>query len=204
MKKLIHMVLALIVAQLAGVALAQQNTTAAQSTASQQVITEQQTPAVPQNPEAPAAPASAPTSAPSSVSDAPVLSLLVSPYTYHFNPKPTHKPVHMVGVLREHANDKIDGVVFFTNSFGQPSVYLYPWGGVYKSIGGINHLSFKWTAGFIYGYKDEFKDEVANVGGIAPVIIWGFAYEFKPGWSAQINVLGKAAAQLQFNMPLKF
>jgi hypothetical protein len=189
MKKLIHIVVGLIVAQLAGAALAQQNTLPQSSVASQP-STE---------------PSPVPASAPASTNNgAPVLTLLLSPYTYHFNPKPTHKHVYMLGVEREHANEKLDGVVFFTNSFGQPSVYLYPWGGVYKSIGGIDHLSFKWTGGFIYGYRGEFKDEVANVGGIAPAIIVGLTYEFKPGWSAQINLLGKAAAQVQLNVPFNF
>lgn len=132
----------------------------------------------------------------------PKLSLALGSYTHHFNPKPTHRSVYLVGLGREHANAKLDGVVFFTNSFGQPSVYLYPWGGVYKSILGLDKLSFKWTAGLIYGYRGEFKDEVANVAGLAPVVIVGLSYAIKPGWSAQVNMLGKAAAQLQLNVAL--
>lgn len=128
--------------------------------------------------------------------------LMLSPYTYHFNPKPTHRPVVMLGLEREHANAKLDGLVLFTNSFGQPSVYLYPWGGVYPSLLGIERLSFKWTGGVIYGYTGEFKDEVANVRGIAPVLIFGLTYQVRPGWSVQINSLGKAAAQLQVNLAL--
>lgn len=132
----------------------------------------------------------------------PKLTLMLSPYTYHFNPKPTHRHVYLVGLEREHANLKLDGAAFFRNSFGQPSIYVYPWGGVYKSILGVNNLSFKWTGGIIYGYKGEFKDELANVGGIAPAIVFGLNYEFKPGWSAQINTLGFAAAQFQLNVAL--
>jgi hypothetical protein len=133
---------------------------------------------------------------------APQLSLMLGSYTHHFKPKPTHRKVFLVGLEREHANAKLDGVVFFTNSFGQPSVYVYPWGGVYKSIFGVDKLAFKWTGGLIYGYRGEFKNEVANVGGFAPVIIPGLNYTFKPGWSAQVNMLGKAAAQFQLNMAL--
>ena len=127
---------------------------------------------------------------------------MFSPYTYHVENKPTHRPVFLLGIEREHANAKLNGVVLFRNSFGQPSVYVYPWGGAYKSILGINDVSFKWTGGLIYGYKGEFKDEVANWKGLAPVIIVGLAYEVKPGWSVQVNSLGKLAAQLQFNMAL--
>jgi hypothetical protein len=132
----------------------------------------------------------------------PKLTLMLSPYTYHFNPKPTHRNVFLVGLEREHASRKLDGAALFRNSFGQPSIYVYPWGGVYKSILGVDKLSFKWTGGIIYGYKGEFKDELANVGGFAPAIVFGLNYEFKPGWSAQINTLGFAAAQFQLNVAL--
>jgi hypothetical protein len=153
----------------------------------------------------PAAPAAAvpPDVKPAELKEAsPQLTLMLGSYTHHFNPKPTHRKVYLVGVEREHANAKLDGIVFFTNSFGQPSVYVYPWGGVYKSIFGVDKLAFKWTGGLIYGYRGEFKNEVANVGGFAPVIIPGLNYTFKPGWSAQVNMLGKAAAQFQLNMAL--
>ncbi len=134
--------------------------------------------------------------------DAPKRSLLFSPYTYHFNPKPTHRHVYQVGLEREYANAKLDGVVLFTNSFGQPSIYVYPWGGVYKSIFGVDNLAFKWTGGVIWGYRGEHKDEVANIAGFAPALIFGLAYTIKPGWQVQYNQIGKAAAQFQINMAL--
>lgn len=130
------------------------------------------------------------------------MSVMLSPYTYHFNPKPTHRPVVLIGLEREYPNAKLDGVALFKNSFGQPSIYVYPFGGVYKDIFNVNKLYFKWTAGLVYGYKGEFKNEVANVGGIAPVVIIAAGYEFAPGWSAQVNTLGKAAAQLQLNIQI--
>jgi hypothetical protein len=132
----------------------------------------------------------------------PKLLLQMSPYTYHFNEDPNHRPVRMLGIERQFANDKIDGLVAFSNSFGQPSVYVYPWGGVYKNIWGVKPLSFKWTAGIIYGYRGEFKDELYNVAGIAPAVIFGLTYEFKPGWEGQVNLLGGAALQFQVNAAL--
>ena len=108
----------------------------------------------------------------------------------------------MVGVEREHPDAKLDGFTLFTNSFGQPTVYVYPWGGVYHDIGGINHLSFKWTAGLLYGYKDPYQDKVPyNHSGFSPAVIPALAYEFKPGWSAQVNVLGTAGLMFQLNAP---
>lgn len=138
----------------------------------------------------------------SSLAQDKVLSWQFSPYTLHFSPSDDHKDVVMVGVEREHPNAKLDGVTFFTNSFGQPTVYVYPWGGVYHDIAGINHLSFKWTAGLLYGYKDPYQDKVPyNRSGFSPAVIPALAYEFKPGWSAQVNVLGTAGLMFQLNAP---
>jgi hypothetical protein len=167
MKKLIRIVAGLIVAQLAGLAMAQSSAVA------------------------------------DSGAD-PKMHWQLSPYTYHFHEDSEHKDVLMVGLEREHSNGKLDGVVFFTNSFGQPSVYLYPWGGVYRGIGGIQALSFKWTAGLLYGYVGEYQDKVPfNHNGFSPGAIIALAYEFKPGWSAQIDLLGTAAMMFQLNLQIK-
>jgi hypothetical protein len=131
-----------------------------------------------------------------------VLSWQFSPLTYHFSQDDEHKPVVMVGIEREHANAKLDGLTLFTNSFGQPTVYVYPWGGVYKSIAGIEHLSFKWTAGLLYGYREPYENKVPlNFKGLSPAVIPAFAYEFKPGWSGQVNFLGTAGLMFQVNAP---
>lgn len=166
MKNLIRIVFGLIVAQLAGTALAQQNT-------------------------APDA------------GQGNVLRLQLSPYTYHFTPDSEHKDVLMVGLEREHPDAKLDGITLFRNSFGQDCVYIYPWGGVYRSIGGIKPLSFKWTAGLLYGYTAPYEDKVPlNYKGFSPGVILALAYEFMPGWSAQLNMLGTAAVMFQLTVPL--
>lgn len=46
------------------------------------------------------------------------------------------------GVEREYPDAKLDGITLFTNSFGQPTVYAYPWGGASLDLGGVKHLSF--------------------------------------------------------------
>ena len=133
-----------------------------------------------------------------------VISWQFSPYTLYFSPSDEHKDVVMVGLEREFSDAKLDGLTFFTNSFGQPTVYVYPWGGVYHDIGDIKHLSFKWTAGILYGYKDPYQDKVPyNHGGFSPAVIPALAYEFKPGWSGQINLLGTAGLMFQLNAPFK-
>ena len=132
------------------------------------------------------------------------LSLLFSPYTNHFSYDVEHKNVWMVGVEREHPDGRVDGITVFTNSFGQPSVYVYPWGGVYHAIGGIKGLSFKWSAGLIYGYVDSYQNKVPlNYKGFSPGVVPALAYEFIPGWSAQLDVLGTAGLMFQLNVALK-
>lgn len=131
-----------------------------------------------------------------------VLSWQFSPYTLHYNPSDDHKNVVMVGVEREHPDAKLDGITLFTNSFGQPTVYVYPWGGVYRRLGGIEHLSFKWTAGLLYGYRDPYQDKVPyNYKGFSPAVIPALAYEFKSGWSGQLNFLGNAGLMFQVSAP---
>lgn len=139
----------------------------------------------------------------SEAAPASVVRLQVSPFTYHFTHDSAHSDVLMIGLEREYPDGKLDGVTLFSNSFGQPSVYLYPWGQAYHSIGGIKPLSFKWTAGLIYGYKDPYENKVPlNYRGFSPGLIPAFAYEFKPGWTAQLSFLGTAALMFQLMTPL--
>ncbi len=130
--------------------------------------------------------------------------LQLSPYSFHWRKKePEDRNVYLVGIEREHSNGKIDGLAYFSNSFGQDSAYLFPWGGVYKNIYGIPKLSFKWTAGIIYGYKPPFEDKIPfNVKGFAPAVIPALSYEFRPGWSGQVNMLGVRGFMFQLNAPL--
>jgi hypothetical protein len=131
-----------------------------------------------------------------------VVSWQFSPLTYHFTQDDEHKPVVMVGVERAYGNGKLDGLTLFTNSFGQPTIYVYPWGGESKAIWGVEHLSFKWTAGLLYGYREPYENKVPlNFKGFSPALIPALAYEFKPGWSAQLNFLGTAGLMFQLNAP---
>lgn len=133
------------------------------------------------------------------------LRLQMSPFSFHWGPRdPEDRHVFLVGLEREHPNGKIDGVAYFSNTFGQESVYLFPWGGVYKNIYGIPKLNFKWTLGVIYGYKPPFEDKVPfNYKGFAPAVIPAISYDFSPNWSGQINLLGTQGVMFQINAPLK-
>jgi hypothetical protein len=132
------------------------------------------------------------------------LHLQFSPYTYHYTPDDEHRNVLMAGLEREYTSGKLDGVTAFSNSFGQPCVYLYPWGGVWRGLAGVDALSFKWTAGVLYGYKPPYENKVPlNKGGFSPAAIVALAYQLTPKWSAQANLLGTAALMFQINMQIR-
>ena len=132
------------------------------------------------------------------------LHLQVSPFTYHYTYDEGHKKVIMVGLEREFVSGKLDGLTAFSNSFGQPCVYVYPWGGVWHGVAGVEDLSVKWTAGVLYGYKPPYDNKVPlNQGGFSPAAILAVAYQFAPGWSAQVNMLGTAALMFQLNMAIR-
>ncbi|GAB4406911.1 MAG: hypothetical protein OHK0048_27000 [Rhodoferax sp.] len=130
--------------------------------------------------------------------------LQLSPYTYHFNPSEEHRHVYLIGAERERADGRIDGAAYFRNSFGQPSVYIYPWGQAYRGLFGQPRLTFKWTAGLLYGYKEPYEKKVPmNYKGFSPGAIVALAYQFDSGWSAQIDALGTAGLMFQLNIPIR-
>jgi hypothetical protein len=131
------------------------------------------------------------------------LSLRYAPLTQHFNPSPEHRYVWLLGVERERADQRLSGVTFFSNSFGQPSTYVYPWGRTYPNWGGVEGLFVKWSAGLLYGYVEPYNNKVPlNVKGFSPAIIPSIGYE-RAGYSTQINLLGTAAVMWQISVPLK-
>lgn len=128
----------------------------------------------------------------------------VSPYSVHFSSSPDHKYVWLVGVERERSDGTITGAAYFSNSFGQPTGYFYPWGGVSKNILGIEHLYAKWTAGLLYGYKAPFEDKVPfNNNGFSPAIVPAVGYELAGGNKVQLNLFGAAGLMFQFSAPIK-
>lgn len=132
------------------------------------------------------------------------LRLQMSPFTLHRTYDEEHKDVIMLGLERQRVNGSIDGFNLFTNSFGQPSIDLYPWGRVVPRLWGVDALSFKWTAGLLYGYVAPYDNKVPlNHNGFSPAATMAFTYDFAPGWSGQVNVLGTAALMFQLNMDLK-
>jgi hypothetical protein len=128
---------------------------------------------------------------------------IFAPFTHHFSQSDDHEYVWLLGLEKETMSNGLVGITFFSNSFGQPSTYIYPFGGVYTNVFNVNGLFVKWSAGLIYGYKEPYEDKVPfNRNGFSPGFIPAIGYQ-GAAFNAQINVLNDAGLMLQFNWPLK-
>jgi len=126
--------------------------------------------------------------------------LSVSPFSQHFSTDKTYTHVYLIGIEREKKDNWLDGVAFFNNSFDQPVVYLFPFGKAYHDIWGIEKLTFKWTAGLLYGYLGEYKKRVPlNYNGFSPAVNVALAYQFTPTWGGQV-LLGGSFLMFMINM----
>ena len=138
-------------------------------------------------------------------------SLMFSPYSIHFSPSAEHRDVWLLGLERRDATNKVAGAAFFSNSFGQPSVFLYPFGKHYE--GPIHIGSFtpvpeqwyvKWAAGLLYGYKGKYQDKVPfNRDGYSPGLILSLGRRFNESSQFQFNLLGNSGLMFQINTELK-
>jgi hypothetical protein len=118
--------------------------------------------------------------------------LTISPYTHHWSHNPDHKPVALVALDRHLKGGRFCGLALFSNSFGQESAYIYV-GQQWNELFGNPKLFTKLSAGFLYGYRDQYKDKIPyNKYGLAPVIIPSLGYAITPQDSAQVYLLGTA------------
>ncbi|PIT72721.1 hypothetical protein B9Z31_12730 [Limnohabitans sp. G3-2] len=124
--------------------------------------------------------------------------LTFSPYTHHWSQNPEHKQVVLVAVDEQVPGDRLCGVSFFSNSFGQPSVYLYA-GQQYNQLLGVPQLFAKVTAGLMYGYVAPYENKVPlNYKGFNPAIIPAVGYKLTPHDSVQLKFLGTAALMFSY------
>lgn len=125
--------------------------------------------------------------------------LLASPYSYHFSHSPEHKDVYMLGLERIRDRREVAGFVFFSNSFGQPSTFIYPWGRVYEGLWSFApRWYFKWAAGLLYGYKEPYENKVPmNYNGFSPGFILAIGRPVTEDLSVQVNLLGNSGLMFQ-------
>ena len=129
--------------------------------------------------------------------------LTISPFTQHYHPKPEHKYVWLVGIERVDRDNSLMGVSYFNNSFGQNSVYIYPWGQVYPRLWGIEKLTGKWSAGLIYGYRPPYEDKVPlNHNGYSPGFVPALSWQLGSGYEAQVSFPGGAGLMFHLQVPI--
>ncbi len=127
----------------------------------------------------------------------------LSPVTHHYNPSNEHSPVWLVGVQRIRKSRDIAGIAYFSNSFQQPSVFVYPWGKIYRNFLGQPKVFAQWGAGLLYGYRDPYEDKVPfNHNGYSPGYIISVGYQFDNRIQTKLNLLGTAGIMFQVSLPL--
>lgn len=128
--------------------------------------------------------------------------LIFSPYTYHYSYSPDHKPVVLLGLLKGMEGNWLIGGSAFSNSFGQPSVYLFG-GQRYVNPFGFENWYVQWTAGLLYGYVGEYQDKVPlNYKGFSPGFVPGIGYQFSKRAYAELDLLGGAGLMFSLVFPL--
>jgi hypothetical protein len=131
--------------------------------------------------------------------------LMASPYTvhYHKDNEGEHEPIYMIGLERQRSDGWVWGGVYFSNSFGQPSGYVY----LGEKVTGFSRwdkLFVQWTAGILYGYKEPYEDKVPfNYKGFSPGATLSLGWQFTRDFSFQAVALGSAGMMFQFAIDLR-
>jgi hypothetical protein len=119
--------------------------------------------------------------------------LMLVPATVHFSPDEDHQNAYLVGLNVVRSDGWLAGASYFRNSFGQHCGYAYV-GRRYVEPFGWENVSWRWTAGMIYGYREPYEDKVpVNFGGFAPVVVPTIAYQFNRRVGAELVFLGTNA-----------
>jgi hypothetical protein len=131
--------------------------------------------------------------------------LMASPYTIHWgsDPEGLHEPVYMIGLERQRSDGWVWGGTYFSNSFGQPSVYAYV-GEKITHFTPVDQLFIQWTAGILYGYKYPYENKVPyNVNGFSPGVTVSLGWQFTREFSVQAIALGTAGMMFQLAIDLR-
>jgi hypothetical protein len=125
--------------------------------------------------------------------------LAVSPYSLHFAPSDEHEMVYAAGLEWQRDDGWLWGGSYFSNSFGQPSGYVY-FGQRLEGISWQPQFFVQWTGGLMYGYRGKYQDKVPfNSNGFSPGLLLSAGWAFDKHFSAQVNLLGSAGLMLQLS-----
>lgn len=146
------------------------------------------------------------------LSEAGLWTLMAGPLTLHYSDigrdtnstETKHKYVWLVGGEKMLTERYFAGAAFFSNSFGQPTQYVYA-GAKFRPFDDTPKFFAKISAGVIHGYKAPYDKKIpinTSSGwglGVIPSIGWDVNDQF----AAQLNVLGAAGLMLQMNATVK-
>ena len=128
--------------------------------------------------------------------------LTLSPYTYHFHPSDEHEYVYAIGVIKRLEGNWIVGGSYFSNSFGQPSGYIYI-GQRYENLPGFEKWYLQWNAGILYGYVEPYEDKVPfNYNGFSPGFVPSIGYKFTDRIYGELNLLGTSGLMFTLVFPI--
>ena len=126
-----------------------------------------------------------------------------SPFSQHFRPSEEHRPVWAIGAERQRDDDWLAGGSYFSNSFGQPSAYLYV-GRRFPAMFGQQQLFGQLSGGLLYGYRGAYKDKVPlNYNGFSPGALVSLGWQFDKRFAMTAHMLGDAAVMLQLSYDLR-
>lgn len=122
----------------------------------------------------------------------------LSPYAYHWSQNPEHRHVYLVALDELLPGGRLCGLSLFSNSFGQPSAYVYA-GQQFDHLFDNPKLFLKITGGILYGYVGKYQNKVPlNQHGFSPALIPSLGYNFTKHDSAQVMVLGTAGVMFSY------
>lgn len=131
--------------------------------------------------------------------DRPKWRMAVSPFTAHWRPSEEHRKVWAVALERQRPDGRFTGGSFFSNSFGQESLYAYV-GERYTGFWGEPQLFAQWSAGVIWGYRGKYEDKLPlNTKGFAPGALVSLGWNFDRRSSVAAHLLGDAGVMLQMS-----
>jgi hypothetical protein len=125
--------------------------------------------------------------------------VVASPYTRHWRYSDEHRSVYALGVERQRDDNWMGGAAYFSNSFGQPSAYVYV-GKRYDALFDVPELFGQVTGGIIYGYVGQYKKKLAlNFNGFAPAIVPSMGWQFNKQAAVSLLALGDAGVMVQLS-----
>jgi hypothetical protein len=128
---------------------------------------------------------------------------VISPFSHHYRYNEEHRYVWAVGLERQRGDDWLAGASYFSNSFGQPSAYLYA-GKRFPALWGQSQLFGQASAGLMYGYRGKYQHKVpANYKGFSPGALLSLGWQFTPQAAVTAHMLGDAGLMFQLSYELK-